>query len=58
MCLFFNSDFYSSFLEFLWEFVFCVKTSVLTIPSQDKVKKGQRKSAFVAILWRIDDHYL
>ena len=48
-----------SFLDFLWVFEFCGKPSVLTMSSQDKIfKKEQRKSAFVAILWQIDDHYL
>ena len=32
------------FLEFLWEFEFCGKASVLTMSSQDEFKtKGQRK---------------
>ena len=42
MC-YFNLDFYK-FLEFLWEFEFCGKASVLTMSSQDEFKrKGQRK---------------
>ena len=36
------------FLEFLWEFEFCGKASVLTMSSQDEFKtKGQRKR----LLW-------
>ena len=38
---------------FLWLFEFCGKTSVLTMSSQDEIKKAQRESAFVAILWWI-----
>ena len=41
-------------------FQFCCKTSVLTMSSQDKKLRGkaQRKSAFVDIFSRIDDHHL
>ena len=34
------------FCAFLWIFGFCGKASVLTMSSQDKIKKGQRKSVF------------
>ena len=44
MC-YFNLDFIK--LEFLWEFEFCGKASVLTMSSQDEFKrKGQRKRLF------------
>ena len=46
MC-YFKFGFLLVFLEFLWEFEFCGKTSVLTMSFQDKIKKGQRKM----LLW-------
>ena len=39
-------------------FEFCGKTSVLTMSSQYEIKEAQRKSAFVAILWWSERHYL
>ena len=46
MCLFSSDFFLLSFMDFLWVFEFCDKTSVLTMSSQDKIKKAQRKNCF------------
>ena len=53
--------FFLDFYQVGWIFVafeFCGKTSVLTMSSQDEIKEAQRKSAFVAILWWSERHYL
>ena len=44
----FNSDFLLKFLELLLDFDFCGKTSVLTMSSQDKIKKKDRGKV---LLW-------
>ena len=56
--VFFSIGIFIKFDGFLWLFEFCGKTSVLTMSSQDEIKKAQRESAFVAILWWIERHYL
>ena len=58
MDVYFHFGFLLSFLDFLWLFEFCGKTSVLTMSSQDEIKEAQRKSAFVAISWWIERHFL
>ena len=49
----FHFGFLSKFLELFCEFEFCGGTSVLTMSPQDKIRKLQRKSAFMPMLWRI-----
>ena len=40
------------FRGFIVDFQFCSEAYVVTMSSQDKVKKGQRKVFSVAILWQ------
>ena len=56
--VFFYLDFFIKLMVFLWLFEFCGKTSVLTMSSQDEIKEAQRESAFVAISWWIERHFL
>ena len=50
MC-YFHFGFLLKFLDFSCEFEFCGGTSVLTMSHQDKIRKLQRKSAFMPILF-------
>ena len=57
MCLQFL-HFLEVFCGFLWIICFCGKASVLTMSSQEKIKKGQRKSVFCGhFMADWDDHH-
>ena len=45
MC-YFQFGFLLSFMDFLWFFEFCGKTSVLTMSSQDKIKRKSTEEKF------------
>ena len=57
--VFFHFGFLLKFFDFSCEFEFCGGTSVLTMSPQDKIRKLQRKSAFMPILFILFAvHYL